>query len=68
MEAQELATKIVQHAYKNYAQDGWDFLIETYDHSDVVEEIVENDLNNFEDCLSYFGEKFQLFDEMRDEF
>ena len=39
MTLNEIATALRQHAVKNYESDGWDYVVETFDHDELLKEI-----------------------------
>ena len=39
MTLNEIATALRKHATENYESDGWDYVVETFDHDELVKEI-----------------------------
>ena len=39
MTLNEIATALRKHATENYESDGWDYVVETFDHDELLKEI-----------------------------
>jgi hypothetical protein len=53
------------HAVKNYNQDGWDYLVETYSDTDILMEI--RDCECYEDAFERMADNLKLLDDNRKE-
>ena len=60
-----LVDQVREYANKNYERDGWDFLVECWEDSDVAENI--GDADNFETAMRRCRKVTRALDEHRRE-
>lgn len=63
----EMIAAVRSHAGKNYETDGWDFVIEAWDDSDIARIIDEDRCKSPEAAIKACHERCRLHDERRKE-
>lgn len=65
MTTNEIAEAVKVHAIANYEKDGWDYLVECYDPSDIVKWIEEKGWTDAQQAIEGIGEMLAVKDSVR---
>lgn len=65
----ELCTKIRQYALEHYQESGWDVLVECWDNSDILNDLIESKINpetvSLEDAIAAIASTLDVYDDRR---
>jgi hypothetical protein len=60
---QELVNAVKAHAYANYENDGWDYIVETFTDAELAKEI--GSVKSVDAAIAEVGKTTRLLDERR---
>jgi hypothetical protein len=64
---QQMVDAVKAHAVKNYEQDGWDYIVECWEDSEIEQELVKENCQTVVQALYVFADIGNLFDSRRRE-
>lgn len=62
---QELVKAVKDHAKKNYDSNGWDYVVETFEDSEIADEIRKAGARTERDAIKVLFEIVKLHDDCR---
>ena len=67
MTMNELAAAVRNHAQDNYEVDGWDYIVECWESSEIIAELELEKITSESAAIAHFLDIAKIFDERRRE-